>query len=94
MEYLILTNDEDKTCTRCGRKLPITSFYRKGEDGLQSWCIACKRDYNRLRAAEATLNKLQFKEVPLGKVIKRASELTGKERTDLRNALKYITKKI
>ena len=94
MDILVLTNDDDKKCPRCGRYRPTTSFYRSGEVGLQSYCIACKRDYNKLRAAETKVNKLGFKETPLGSVVKMAAGLTSKERTDLRNALKYIASKI
>lgn len=93
MEVLVLTNTIDKKCTRCGRVLPTTSFYRKG-DNLQHWCISCQKDYRRTRQAEATINKLGFKDVPLGKVIKTAGNLTSKQRTDLRNSIKYIAKKI
>ena len=39
-----------KTCTKCGRILPITEFSknRQSPDGLQYWCNPCKnkRDYS------------------------------------------------
>lgn len=32
-----------KKCTRCGRELPVTEFYKKTDspDGLQTWCKEC-----------------------------------------------------
>lgn len=37
-------NIEGKTCTKCGRVLPVTSFSKKStsKDGLQSWCKECQ----------------------------------------------------
>lgn len=94
-DILILTNEIDKRCTRCGKVKPITSFYRKGLDGdTQTWCIHCQRDYKRVRRAESIINKLGFKDVKIADVIKVASGLTGKQKTDLRQALLVITKKI
>ena len=37
-----------KTCPKCGRTLPNTEFYAKG-DNLQSWCKDCVKDHGRLR---------------------------------------------
>lgn len=35
-----------KKCSRCGRELPVTEFYKKSDtpDGLQSWCKECFRE--------------------------------------------------
>lgn len=32
-----------KKCTRCGRELPVTEFYKRTDspDGLQAWCKEC-----------------------------------------------------
>lgn len=94
MEVLTLTNDIERKCPRCGQYRPITSFYRLGEDNYQSYCIPCGREYKKTRRAEAVINKLGFQDVPLGQVAKMAKGLGQKERTDLRNSLKYITSKI
>lgn len=92
-ERLILTNDETRVCTKCKREKSIIHFYRKGET-FQAWCIECQKEYRKLRAAEAVINKLGFTDIPLGSVIKAAGPLTGKQRTDLRNSIKYITRKL
>lgn len=46
-EPLILTNEDDKVCKRCGRILSILRFYRKrkASDTYQDWCIECQRQY-------------------------------------------------
>lgn len=93
-EVLILTNDETRTCTRCGKNLNVLRFYRKGEDGFQHWCINCQRDYRKMRAAETRINQLGFSDIMLKDILKETSKLTSKQRTDLRNSLKYITSKI
>lgn len=38
---------ETKICTRCGKDLPMTEFYRsqKSPDGYQHYCKACKTQY-------------------------------------------------
>lgn len=40
--------EETKICTKCGRELPTSMFYRsaKMKDGLQSHCKDCKRAYS------------------------------------------------
>lgn len=43
---------EGKTCTRCERLLPLSSFYRKG-NGHHSYCKVCHKDRTlELRAAK------------------------------------------
>ena len=38
-----------KKCTRCGRELPVTEFYKKSKapDGLQIWCKECFKKASR-----------------------------------------------
>lgn len=38
-----------KKCTRCGRELPVTEFYKKSNaaDGLQDWCKECFKEANK-----------------------------------------------
>ena len=36
---------ESRTCTRCGRALPLLAFARHG-GGRQVWCRACKKEYD------------------------------------------------
>lgn len=44
---------DTKTCTGCGRKLPLSSFSKKAKsrDGLQERCKECFSTYNRERYA-------------------------------------------
>ena len=39
---------QSKKCTRCGKLTPFDGFYKNvaRRDGYDSWCKACKRDYN------------------------------------------------
>jgi len=37
-----------RKCSKCGRVLPESQYYRKG-DTLQSWCIDCCKEHGRLR---------------------------------------------
>jgi recombination endonuclease VII len=43
-----------KSCTRCGRALPITAFRRDSryKDGVMSWCKSCRRAYDRVKQRE------------------------------------------
>ena len=43
-----LINDAKK-CSKCGRELPVSEFYKdsKAKDGLQGWCKACRNKYNQ-----------------------------------------------
>lgn len=95
-EVLILTNEETKRCARCGKDLNILRFYTstRSKDCLQSWCISCQKDYRKTREAERKINQLGFAKVALEDVVKKSAALTSKQRTDLRNSLKYIAKKI
>ena len=37
-----------KRCSKCGRLLPTSDYYAKG-NGLQSWCKECCKAHGRLR---------------------------------------------
>lgn len=46
---------KNKKCTKCGRELPLTEFYKNKatKDGLNVYCKSCCSDYLRqLRAAK------------------------------------------
>lgn len=90
-EILVLTNDEDKKCARCGRILPATHFYRKesAPDKRQSWCIECQKEYRRLMAAlhpkkEPPLN------VELERLLRELYDAKGKKKSALKILKKYI----
>ena len=38
-----------KICGKCGQELPLTSFHKakKEKDGLQCWCISCRKSWKR-----------------------------------------------
>lgn len=42
---------ETKVCTKCGRALPLSNFYRctRNKDGLQCWCKDCQSEATRKR---------------------------------------------
>ncbi len=41
---------ETKICSKCGRELPKTEFYRRSSspDGLQPYCKECSRKYGQI----------------------------------------------
>lgn len=40
-------NQKTKVCTKCGRELPLDSFYPgTNKDGRKSWCADCCRKYS------------------------------------------------
>ena len=40
--------NETKVCAKCGRELPVSEYYAKG-DKLQSYCKDCMKEHGRLR---------------------------------------------
>lgn len=51
-----------KKCSKCGRELPISEFYRSSssKDGLQGWCKDCTNNRlreNGLEPVDKTLDK-------------------------------------
>ena len=53
---------ETKICSKCGRELPISEFYKnkQAKDGLQCHCRSCQKETNRV-------NQEKFKKVLSGK---------------------------
>lgn len=47
---------ETKRCSKCGRELPLSEFYKsKGyKYGIRSWCKKCTVEYHRKYRAENT----------------------------------------
>lgn len=47
----------EKICTKCGELKPLESFWRRRGvlDGRNSWCIECRKIYDRDR--EKRINK-------------------------------------
>ena len=38
---------ETKKCTRCDRDRELSEFKKRTDGNLHSWCIYCKRKYDR-----------------------------------------------
>ena len=55
------TNNKTKICTKCGKELPISDFYRnvKTKDGLHNYCKTCFNEYKRIHR----MNSKQQKEI-------------------------------
>ena len=61
---------ETKRCTKCGRELPLSEFYRSNaySDGCKSWCRWCSKKTSR----ESYLRKAE-----LSRALKKAEEILG-----------------
>lgn len=93
-EKLILTNDEYARCSRCGNDLPVTSFYRKGEDGLQSYCIECGRLYKKINASRRMLSVHERMDSTLNDIYSRVYSCDKKTLREIRDAIGIVTKEI
>lgn len=88
-DKLILTSDLTKRCPRCGRELPVSHYHRssKNKDGYQSWCIECKRDYNRQRALFRIARRVGINNTSISSVLGTLKSRTCGELTDTRIVL-------
>ena len=46
--------NETKTCPKCGRTLPIESFYKRSDGRTQAYCKECTKTYNKERSMRIT----------------------------------------
>ena len=55
---------DTKACTRCGRELPLDSYYgdKKAKDGHQGVCKDCSKELVRISAAKRRARKKAEKE--------------------------------
>ena len=46
-----MTEEKTKVCSKCGRELPLSEFYKHKayKDGLNCWCKSCYREYGNIR---------------------------------------------
>lgn len=53
-----------KTCTKCGRTLPLSDFYadKKNTDGHRSWCKDCCKELNKENYSRLTAQKSEKKQ--------------------------------
>lgn len=58
---------KNKKCTKCGRELPLTEFYRNKatKDGLSVYCKSCCYEYLR------QLRDVKRRELAIKRTIKR-----------------------
>lgn len=99
-EPLILTNEEDKVCKRCGRRLSILRFYRKRKaaDTFQAWCIECQRQYKAENRAKKEILRADIGQMTFDEIVKnyrsldRASLIIIKK--VLTSVLRVIEKKL
>ena len=73
---------ETKTCSKCGRELPVTEFnkHNRTPDGLQKWCRECQKEH--------------WHEKHVGVPVKRRSPLSRYTDAELLNELKARAKNI
>lgn len=90
---LVLTSDEDKKCSRCGRPLPTYGFSRRrdSKDFLQAWCKRCQAEYKKERAAHLLVVKSECSNLNLHELIARASSLDKKALRDQVRVMKAAT---
>ena len=53
--------EQEKKCSRCGRILPLSEFYKKtrAKDGHQAYCKKCQAEQNKQKSArKRTSNSL------------------------------------
>lgn len=74
---LILTNDEYRTCKKCGRRLPILKFYRKWKstDSYQEWCIECQRQYKAENRAKKEILRTNIGQMTFDEIVKNYQSL-------------------
>lgn len=76
-ESLVLTNEEGKVCKKCGRELPILSFYRKRKsaDTYQEWCIECQRQYKAENRARKEILRAHIGQMTFDEIVKNYQSL-------------------
>lgn len=58
--------NETKVCAKCGRELPVSEYYAKG-DKLQAYCKDCMKEHGRLRnGTTGEYRQETAKEIPQG----------------------------
>lgn len=57
-------NMETKVCVKCGKELPMDSFYKntKTKDGVDSYCKECKKACNKLYSEKRKAEKKRIEE--------------------------------
>ena len=76
-EPLILTNEDDKVCKKCVRRLSILGFYRKRKaaDTYQGWCIECQRQYKAENRAKKEILRANIGQMTFDEIVKNYRSL-------------------
>lgn len=71
----MLTNDEGKTCRKCGKRLPLSHFYRKRKsaDTYQDWCISCQRSYKVESRMKQAARRSSLMDMRFGDIVESMS---------------------
>ena len=91
-EPLILTNEEDKVCKRCGRRLSILRFYRKRKaaDTYQDWCIECQRQYKAENRAKKEILRANVVQMTFDEIVKNYRSLDRASLIIIKKVLKAV----
>ena len=95
-EPLILTNEDDKVCKKCGRRLSILRFYRKRKaaDTHQDWCIECQRQYKAENQAKKEILRTNIGQMTFDEIVKNYRSLDRASLIIIKKALIAVLKAI
>ena len=96
VEPLILTNEDDKVCKRCGRRLSILRFYRKRKatDTYQDWCIECQRQYKAENRAKKEILRANIGQMTFDEIVKNYRSLDRASLIIIKNVLAAVLRVI
>lgn len=94
--FLILTNEEDKVCKKCGRGLSILHFYRKRKaaDTYQDWCIECQRQYKAENRAKKEILRANIGQMTFDEIVKNYRSLDRASLIIIKKALTAVLRVI
>ena len=93
---LILTNEDDKVCKKCGRRLSILRFYRKRKaaDTYQDWCIECQRQYKAENRAKKEILRANIGQMTFDEIVKNYRSLDRASLIIIKNVLAAVLRVI
>ena len=95
-ELLILTNEDNKVCKKCGRRLSILRFYRKRKvaDTYQDWCIECQRQYKAENRAKKEILRANIGQMTFDETVKNSRSLDRASLIVIKNVLAAVLRVI
>lgn len=95
-DTLVLYNDEDKKCAKCGKNKPLYHFNRSrsSADTYQSYCKECQHKYNAERRLKREIRKLNYLSMSLLDIVETSGRLSYSEKVDLVRLLNNVIKDI